>query len=132
LDESGQPLVSETFPMHVYFPTDELPGLRVAVHAEWVLTIDRRLIATTPEALPGRRLLDCELTTGVTHLFPQEKATRNVCRRYQPDSGRPPSRPSIAGSGFVPGAQGDPHLGRALTTSRQEGNPRRCGTQTPS
>ena len=41
LDEGGQPLVSETFPMHVYFPTDELPDLRVAVHAEWVLTMDR-------------------------------------------------------------------------------------------
>ena len=57
LDEGGQPLVSETFPLHVYFPTDELPGLRVALHAEWVLTMDRRLIGTTPEAMAFNRML---------------------------------------------------------------------------
>ena len=57
LDGDGQPLVSETFPLHVYFPTDELPGLRVAVHAEWVLTMDRRQIATTPEAVSFNRML---------------------------------------------------------------------------
>jgi hypothetical protein len=57
LDDGGQPLVSETFPLHVYFPTDEQPGLRVAVHAEWVLTMDRRQIATTPEAVAFNRML---------------------------------------------------------------------------
>ena len=57
VDGRGQPLVDETFPLHVYFPTDERPGLRVAVHAEWVLTMDRRQIATTPEAAPFNRML---------------------------------------------------------------------------
>ncbi len=57
LDASGEPLVSETFPLHVYFPTDEQPGLHVAVHAEWVLTMDRRQIATTPEARAFNRML---------------------------------------------------------------------------
>lgn len=57
VDGDGQPLVDETFPLHVYFPTDELPGLRVAVHAEWVLTMDRRQIATTPEAVAFNQML---------------------------------------------------------------------------
>jgi hypothetical protein len=71
LDDGGQPLVSETFPLHVYFPTDEQPGLRVAVHAEWVLTMDRRQIATTPEAVAFNRMLVHALgdfvTTTVAH-----------------------------------------------------------------
>jgi uncharacterized protein DUF3883 len=51
LDESGtQPRVDETFPLHVYFPTEEQPGLHVAVHAEWALGIDRRRLAVAPEA----------------------------------------------------------------------------------
>lgn len=49
--------MDETFPLHVYFPTDEMPGLRVAIHAEWVLTMDRRQIAATPEAVPFNRML---------------------------------------------------------------------------
>lgn len=57
LNDDGGPQVSETFPLHVYFPTDEEPGLRVAVHAEWVLTMDRRQIAATPEALAFNRML---------------------------------------------------------------------------
>ncbi|WP_081842318.1 DUF3883 domain-containing protein [Actinomadura welshii] len=57
IDDRGQPLVEETFPLHVYFPTDEHAGLRVAVHAEWVLTMDRRQIATTPEAIAFNRML---------------------------------------------------------------------------
>lgn len=51
LDESGtQPRVDETFPLHVYFPTEEQPGLHVAVHAEWALGLDRRRLAVAPEA----------------------------------------------------------------------------------
>lgn len=57
IDTHGQPLVDETFPLHVYFPTDEHPGLHVAVHAEWVLSMDRRQIATAPEAVPFNRML---------------------------------------------------------------------------
>lgn len=57
LGDGGEPLVSETFPLHVYFPTDEQPGLRVAVHAEWVLTMDRRQIASTPEAIAFNQML---------------------------------------------------------------------------
>jgi hypothetical protein len=46
-----QPLTDETFPLQVYFPTEERPGLHVAIHAEWVLTMDRKHIAATPEAV---------------------------------------------------------------------------------
>lgn len=51
LDEHSQPATTETFPLHVYFPTEDRPGLHVAVHAEWVLTMDRRHLADTPEAI---------------------------------------------------------------------------------
>jgi hypothetical protein len=57
VDEQGQPLVDATFPLHVYFPTDEEPGLHVAIHAEWMLSMDRRQIATTPEAAQFNRML---------------------------------------------------------------------------
>jgi hypothetical protein len=57
VDEHRQPRVDATFPLHVYFPTDEQPGLHVAVHAEWMLSMDRRQIATTPEAVHFNRML---------------------------------------------------------------------------
>jgi hypothetical protein len=57
IDDDSQPRVDGTFPLYVYFPTDEQPGLHVAVHAEWVLSMDRRQIATTPEAAPFNRML---------------------------------------------------------------------------
>ena len=57
LDDDSQPVTSETFPLHVYFPTEEHPGLHVAVHAEWALTMDRRKIAATPEAREFNRFL---------------------------------------------------------------------------
>ena len=56
---TNQPALDETFPLHVYFPTEEAPGFHVAVHAEWVLTMDRRRIAETTEAAElNRQLLD--------------------------------------------------------------------------
>ena len=57
IDDDSQPRVDGTYQLHVYFPTDEQPGLHVAVHAEWVLSMDRRQIATTPEADPFNRML---------------------------------------------------------------------------
>ncbi|OKI49337.1 sacsin N-terminal ATP-binding-like domain-containing protein [Micromonospora sp. CB01531] len=58
LDEACRPRTDETFPLHVYFPTEEVPGLHVMVHAEWVLGMDRRQLAVTPEAAPyNQRLL---------------------------------------------------------------------------
>lgn len=57
--ETNQPTLDETFPLHVYFPTEETPGFRVAVHAEWVLTMDRRRIAETAEAAElNRQILE--------------------------------------------------------------------------
>ena len=57
LDESSQPRVDETFPLHIYFPTEEQPGLHVAIHAEWALSMDRRQLAATPEALAYNQML---------------------------------------------------------------------------
>lgn len=55
--ETAQPLLDERYPLHVYFPTEEQPGFRVAVHAEWVLSMDRTRIAHTPEATEFNRRL---------------------------------------------------------------------------
>jgi hypothetical protein len=63
IDDDSRPRVDGAFPLHVYFPTDEQPGLHVAVHAEWVLSMDRRQIATTPEAAAFNRML----TRAVAH-----------------------------------------------------------------
>ncbi|MET7402374.1 DUF3883 domain-containing protein [Dactylosporangium sp. NPDC005572] len=57
LDEARLPRTDETFPLHVYFPTEEIPGLHVMVHAECVLGMDRRHLAPTPEAEPYNRML---------------------------------------------------------------------------
>ncbi|UHJ57109.1 DUF3883 domain-containing protein [Mycolicibacterium fortuitum] len=57
--ETNQPTLDETFPLHVYFPTEENPGFHVAVHGEWVLTMDRRRIAETAEAVElNRQMLE--------------------------------------------------------------------------
>lgn len=57
--ETNQPALEETFPLHVYFPTEEAPGFHVAIHAEWVLTMDRRRVAETAEASDlNRQLLE--------------------------------------------------------------------------
>lgn len=57
IDVSGEPRTDESFPLHVYFPTEESPGLHVAVHADWALSMDRCHLAATPEALPYNRML---------------------------------------------------------------------------
>ncbi|RZU48794.1 uncharacterized protein DUF3883 [Krasilnikovia cinnamomea] len=57
LDEAGEPRTDETFPLHVYFPTEEDPGLRVLVHAEWILGMDRRQLSAAPEAQPYNEML---------------------------------------------------------------------------
>ena len=57
VDRDGEPRVDETFPLHVYFPTDEQPELHMAIHAEWMLSMDRRQIATTPEAAQFNQFL---------------------------------------------------------------------------
>lgn len=52
LDARGEPLLTGTYPLHVFFPTEDNPGLRVAVHAEWALSMDRRHVSDTPTARP--------------------------------------------------------------------------------
>ena len=61
LDDWGQPRTDETFPLHVYFPTEEEPGLHVAIHAEWVLGMDRRQLSVANEAVAYNSLLLAEV-----------------------------------------------------------------------
>ena len=68
LAPDGQPRTDETFPLHVYFPTEEEPGLHVMVHAEWVLGMDRRHLAATPEAVPYNEWLLGQVAGSVEHV----------------------------------------------------------------
>ncbi|MEQ7127433.1 DUF3883 domain-containing protein [Actinopolymorpha sp. B11F2] len=76
VDGKGQPSPKETFPLHVYFPTDERPGLHVAVHAEWALTMDRRQVATTPEALPFNHMLTMAVAEFLSSTVAQDLVNR--------------------------------------------------------
>ena len=76
LDDQAQPVLDESFPLHVYFPTEEVPGLHVAVHAEWALTMDRRRIAETPEASDFNALLLNGLTEFVTSTLAADLVSR--------------------------------------------------------
>lgn len=51
-DDQGQPRADHVFPLNVYFPTEESAGLPVNVHAEWILTLDRKHMSNAPEAEP--------------------------------------------------------------------------------
>jgi len=77
LDDSGQPRTDDSYPLHVYFPTEEVPGLHVAVHAEWALTMDRRSLATTPEAAPYNRWLQQQVAT-----FAADQVAADVVERF--------------------------------------------------
>jgi hypothetical protein len=61
LDDSGQPKTDNSFPLHVYFPTEEEPGLHVAIHADWVLGMDRRQLAVANEAVAYNGFLLAEV-----------------------------------------------------------------------
>jgi hypothetical protein len=50
LDSEGRPDPSDTFPLSVYFPTEENPGLPLLLQADFNLDLDRRFIKRTPEA----------------------------------------------------------------------------------
>lgn len=82
LDAGGLPTRLEPQPLHVYFPTQEESGFGLIVQADFALELDRRRIATNPEAAPFNRwllselavLLGREVTAGLTARFPNEAA----------------------------------------------------------
>lgn len=52
LGEDSRPSTGRSYPLHVYFPTEEDTGLPILVHGDFSLQLDRRRLATTPEASP--------------------------------------------------------------------------------
>ncbi|BCY13458.1 sacsin N-terminal ATP-binding-like domain-containing protein [Actinoplanes sp. L3-i22] len=116
LGADGRPRTDELFPMHVYFPTEEEPGLHVMVHAEWVLGMDRRQLAATPEAVPYNRWLTARvaesagqlgtaLVTGydaVTAVVPADSAPTPGAGEELRDGWRE----VLAGTAFLPVADG--------------------------
>ena len=63
--DDGSPTTGATYPLHVYFPTDEASGFPFIAHADWALHLDRRQLATTPESAAYNR----ELTRAVVDLI---------------------------------------------------------------
>lgn len=121
VDGHGQPRVDETFPLHVYFPTDEQPGLHMAVHAEWMLSMDRRQIATTPEAVQFNRMLVRSLadhlrSTVAPDLVRRTQASSAAIEALVPATIRPAGAggttmrkhwtEALLGSPFLPAADG--------------------------
>ncbi len=69
LDDAGQPKTRTPYPLSVYFPTEVFAGLRASIHAEWVLTLDRKHIADTPEARPLNNVILNEVANFVADTF---------------------------------------------------------------
>lgn len=63
LTADGLPDDSSTFPLHVYFPTEEASGLPVLLHADFALELDRRRLSNAPEAAEYNRVLLERLST---------------------------------------------------------------------
>lgn len=123
LDDEGQPWLEESWPLHVYFPTDETPGLKVAVHAEWALSMDRRHISATAAAQPFNARLTAEVAR-----FAAEVVAVDLLHRFEaspeavvalcPTAADPSAGASrqlrsdwvaaLAGTAFVPDAVGTP------------------------
>jgi hypothetical protein len=100
LDGAGQPRTDETFPLHVYFPTEEDPGLHFMIHAEWILGMDRRQLSTAPEAQPYNEMLLDHLATSV------ERIAADVVRRWNASTAAvialvPDVSPASAGAGQI-------------------------------
>ena len=82
LDADGLPTRLEPQPLHVYFPTQEESGFGLIVQADFALELDRRRIATNPEAAPFNRwllselagLVGREVTAGLAARYPDEAA----------------------------------------------------------
>ncbi|MEV0900817.1 DUF3883 domain-containing protein [Actinoplanes sp. NPDC049802] len=116
LDADARPRTDELFPMHVYFPTEEEPGLHVMVHAEWVLGMDRRQLAATPEAMPYNRWLTArvaesagQLATALVTGYDAVTAVVPADAAPTPGAGealRDGWREILAGTPFLPVADG--------------------------
>lgn len=76
LDEEGEPKVGSEHPLSVYFPTEESAGLRVAIHAEWLLTLDRKHVSDAPEAKPLNNRIFEELARFVAETYAEDLVGR--------------------------------------------------------
>ncbi|MEV4691356.1 DUF3883 domain-containing protein [Micromonospora echinospora] len=99
LDEACQPRTDETFPLHVYFPTEEVPGLHVMVHAEWVLGMDRRQLAATPEAEPYNRVLLAHVVAFLENHVAFDLVVRSGASAAAVGAVVPAAKPASAGAG---------------------------------
>ncbi|SIM53686.1 DUF3883 domain-containing protein [Micromonospora cremea] len=99
LDEACQPQTDETFPLHVYFPTEEAPGLHVIVHAEWVLGMDRRQLAATPEARPYNQMLLAHVVEFLENRVAVDLVVRSRASAAAVAAVVPATKPPSAGAG---------------------------------
>lgn len=82
LDDGGEPSTERQHPVHVYFPTEERTGLSVVLQGDFALQLDRRQLATNPEAVPFNQKLITELAALIG-----DEVTPSLSRRF-PGSSR--------------------------------------------
>lgn len=62
----GSPVVDWTFPLQVYFPTEELSGYPFIANADWELHLDRRQLSDTPEGIVYNTWLTQQMAEFIT------------------------------------------------------------------
>lgn len=62
----GSPVVDWTFPLQVYFPTEEQSGYPFIANADWELHLDRRQLSDTPEGIAYNTWLTQQMAEFIT------------------------------------------------------------------
>jgi len=76
LNDDGIPSTRVTYPMHVYFPTEEQTGFTYIAHADWALHLDRRQLSTTPDATPYNEFMTAAVVDLICTVVAPDLATR--------------------------------------------------------
>lgn len=123
LSDDGLPDGTSVFPLHVYFPTEERTGLPVVVQADFALQLDRRQLATNPEATPyndfliaaASDLVGRVVAPALADRFPGDASTVAVVTPRGAGTGlgaelRDRCVEALSGARFLPAVDGRPRL----------------------
>ncbi len=77
LDDNGRAMRGPTYPLHVYFPTEEATGFGCILQGDFVLELDRRHISRSPEAVPYNAWLAKQLAELVADDVAMDLASRH-------------------------------------------------------
>jgi hypothetical protein len=120
LDDDGLPTRLEPQPIHVYFPTQEASGFGLLLQADFSLELDRRRIATTPEAATYNAwlveqlgmLIGGDVARGLAARYPEQAGVVSALAVTDQPSGIgtdivEATVRNFSGSAFVPTLAGD-------------------------